>query len=212
MDKISLPLSAPPGARPEWPGQLDSWLGCLLPVGSPVYMVTTRNENGTDNVQLNAWIALAGRAPAELCLMVVRDSHTLQNALRTGEWVVNLPPRRLGDRIFEVVRHNEPGTDELRASGLTALPGEAVAAARVAEAVAHLECRLAWHHELAPQVALLAGQVVAASADRAVLEGTPEDRVAALDALIYLPSLFNLGAGRLEGELYTGLRPPDRQP
>lgn len=209
MTKISLPLSAPPGTEPEWPGQLDSWLCRLLPVGLPVYMITTKNENGTDNVQLNAWTLLTGRAPAELFLMVLWGGHTLRNALRTGEWVANVAPRSMGDRMFEVVRHNQPETDELAASGLTALPGEAVAASRVAEAVAHFECRLDWHREIAPGVALVAGQVVAASADQAILEGTPEQRVNALDILFYLPSLFNLASARLDGERYASLTPPD---
>ena len=67
---------------------------------------------------------------------------TLANIRATGEFVANIVPFALVEAMVATSASLPPGADEFAAGGLTAVPGRIVAAPRVAEAPAALECRL----------------------------------------------------------------------
>jgi flavin reductase (DIM6/NTAB) family NADH-FMN oxidoreductase RutF len=67
---------------------------------------------------------------------------TLRNIRRTGELTVNIANVSLAEKLNRTSEELPYDTDEFARAGLTALPGERVAAPRVAEAPVSMECTL----------------------------------------------------------------------
>ena len=61
--------------------------------------------------------------------------------------------------------------NEIEKAGLTAIPSVVVKPPRIAECKLHMECRLKWHRDT-----IIVGEVVAASADDDLIQGTTEER------------------------------------
>jgi flavin reductase (DIM6/NTAB) family NADH-FMN oxidoreductase RutF len=95
----------------------------------------------------------------------LKDS--LRNVLETGEFSCSLATLALKDAINLSSAPVKPGVDEFALAGLTPAPSRFIAAPRVAEAPAALECRLWQTLELPPHkpgaasgYTLVIGQVV----------------------------------------------------
>ena len=125
----------------------------ILYFGTPVILVTTRNEDGSTNV---APFSSAWWLGYSCVLGFGARSKTPQNLQRTGECVINLPSVAEVahvDRLARLTGSNpvpphkaamgyayEP--DKLGAAGLTTMPSLEVAPPRIAECPVQLEGRL----------------------------------------------------------------------
>ena len=69
------------------------------------------------------------------------QKHSRRNAEETGEFVCNIVSEPLKDAMNETSAHVPRGVDEMQLAGLTPEASERVRPPRVAEAMAHLECR-----------------------------------------------------------------------
>ena len=67
---------------------------------------------------------------------------TLQNIEEVPEFVVHLVDEKLVTQMNETSAEHPRGADEFQIAGLTAIPSEKVRPPRIAEAGAHLECKL----------------------------------------------------------------------
>jgi flavin reductase (DIM6/NTAB) family NADH-FMN oxidoreductase RutF len=67
---------------------------------------------------------------------------TLRNVEATGEFVVNLAPYELAERMNKTSTDLEYGISEFEEAGLTPLPSQFVKPYRVAESPIQMECRL----------------------------------------------------------------------
>lgn len=107
---------------------------------------------------------------------------TLANIRARGEFVVNIVPYALRDAMNASSRQLPAGVDEFAVAGVTAAPCRTVAAPRVAEAPAALECRL-WRIVDLPAEgeALVLGEVTGVHIDEAVL------RDGMVDVTLYKP-------------------------
>lgn len=119
------------------------------------------------------------------------EKDTLRNVLETGEYVINVPPRALFEKMVGTSGPFLAGEDEFEKVGLTKAPSEVVRPPRVAEAPASFECRLITRVELpsanpAYGNGAIFGEVVGVHIDPAVVR---EGRV---DVTIYQP-LARLG-------------------
>ena len=130
----------------------------ILYFGTPVVLISTRNEDGTTNVapMSSAWFLGWG------CMIgLASHSKTPENLLREQECVLNLPSvaqvnavnrlaRTTGSNPVpdsKVARGYRYVKDKLGVAGLTALRSKLVQAPRVAECPAQLEAVLqAQHH------------------------------------------------------------------
>jgi len=125
----------------------------VLYFGTPVVLISTRNQDGTANLapMSSAWWL------GDQCMLGMNTgSQTTRNLVRERECVLNLPSADLVgavDRLAlltgspELTPHKiEKGyryePDKFGAAGLTPLPSDQVAAPRVAECPIQLECRL----------------------------------------------------------------------
>lgn len=132
----------------------------ILYAGTPVVLIGTTNEHGSDNLSpmSSAWW-LGWR-----CMLGLgRDSKTTENLIRTGECVLNLPSADLVSAVDRLARTtgSDPvpagkamrgyrhAKDKFGLSGLTALPAETVRAPRVAECPLQMEAKLVHVHALA---------------------------------------------------------------
>lgn len=108
----------------------------------PIAWVSTLSAAGVDNLAPHSFFTVASTSPTIVQFVSTGEKDSLRNVRETGEFVVNLAPAHLFEQV------NATGTDypaevsEFDAVGLTREPSRTVAAPRVAESPAAVECRL----------------------------------------------------------------------
>jgi len=182
MVKVEIPVRVPEGT--DFPSYVP-WFFSNILLPYPLYIITTVDGNGIPNAQPNSWGLPYGSGDVQMFLFSCWTTHhTYENALETGEFVVNIPAIDFVKEVMRTVEHYPRGVDEIEASGLTALASARVKAPRIGECKAHLECTYLWSQTVplweAVENAVIAGQVVAASADEDVLHGRGVSKLAAL--------------------------------
>ncbi|MFY9954158.1 flavin reductase family protein [Bradyrhizobium sp.] len=144
----------------------------ILYFGTPVVLIGSNNDDGSYNLapMSSAWWV------AWRCMLgLARNSKTTENMIRTGECVLNLPSAHLVgavDRLARTTGSNPVPAGKIRRgyrhekdkfalSGLTALPGETVAAPRAAECPVQIEAKVAHVHEMAQEDEIWRGNLAA---------------------------------------------------
>jgi len=126
--------------------------GLIVP--RPIAWISTVGEDGTPNCAPFSFFNVMSDDPA-LCVVSInlRDDgsikDTLRNIHRTGEFVVNLVDERHARAMHVTSAPFAAHESEFVAAGLTPTPATRVAAPRIGEALASLECRV-WHIVPAP--------------------------------------------------------------
>lgn len=121
-------------------------IGSILP--RPIAVVGTRNADGTHNLAPFSFFTAISAQPMVIafCPMVrSKDGSkkdTLVNIQREREFVVNFCTEANYEKVNLASTELPYGEDEFAFAGLTALPGTAVKAPRLAESPIHFECRL----------------------------------------------------------------------
>ncbi|HEX2144969.1 MAG TPA: flavin reductase family protein [Glycomyces sp.] len=168
----------------------------VLYFGTPVVLISTRNEDGTANLapMSSAWWL------GQRCMLGMGDrSKTTVNLLRERECVLNLASSDLAaevDRLApltgvdpvperKVVKGYRFEPDKFGAAGLTEQSSESVKAPRVAECPIQLECRLVTAHSFDSSATAFEVEVVEAHVEqRLVIPGTDYIDPVAWDPLI----------------------------
>lgn len=131
--------------------------GAVVP--RPIAWVSTLSATGIPNLAPYSFFTVVSANPPILCfcpsvreakngLSPIKD--TLANIRATGEFVVNIVTQSLAEAMNQSAAQLAPDQDEFLLAGLTALPGEAVRAPRVAEAPIQMECSLHQIVEVSP--------------------------------------------------------------
>ena len=144
-------------------------------VPRPIAWVTTRSEQGIDNLAPHSFFTISSVRPPVVQFTSVGSKDSLRNAVATGEFVVSLCPEELVEQV------NLTGTDypadvsEYDVIGLSREPSARVAPPRVAESPVALECRLAGTKDFGGGSTVVFGEVVWIAVDERVLrDGRPE--------------------------------------
>jgi flavin reductase (DIM6/NTAB) family NADH-FMN oxidoreductase RutF len=144
----------------------------ILYFGTPVVLIGSINEDGSLNL---APMSSAWWVGWRCMLGLASNSKSTENMIRTGECVLNLPSADLvgavnslarttgsnpvpAGKIQRGYRHEK---NKFEISGLTALPGETVAAPRAAECPVQIEAKVAHVHEMAQEDKVWRGNLVA---------------------------------------------------
>ncbi len=175
--KIEIGESGPDNLKEYWPGQHSVFhrleYACGIP--SVLFAITTRKENGRPNVNFHGWSSFTGDVGGFYAVLpgVQHTSHTYQNVLRTGEFVINFLGKQHYDACIATVSANGGDTDEIAAGGLTEETAAVVDCPRLREAFLSLECRLEQDIRLSENglSSLLIARVVHAAADEAYADG-----------------------------------------
>lgn len=162
-----------------------------LVVPRPIAMISTAGEDGVPNVApFSYYMAITGKPMyVGVTMGALREcdglpKHTYANAMRSGEFVVNVTTERFAHQVEVAAMEFPEGVSELTELGWTAVPSQRVGAPSVAESPAHLECRVHQVVDLGDPavqgsgVHLVIGEVVCIALDESV--ATPDCRVDAL--------------------------------
>jgi len=172
--KVSIPLCKPEDTDfPQYRDkeQLNRWLWRIVQIPYPLYLITTVDENDVPNVEVNTWAMPFGFAPYQMFLFVCGMAHhTAQNALSTGEFVVNVPTEKLNEEIDYCGCHSGRDVDKFKVTGLTPKPSRRVKSPIIDECVAHMECELRQVIETGDKK-MYVGEVVEAYADEKLEKG-----------------------------------------
>jgi flavin reductase (DIM6/NTAB) family NADH-FMN oxidoreductase RutF len=117
-----------------------------LVVPRPIAWVSTLALDGTRNLAPYSFFNLVSSSPPTAVISVGmragREKDTLANARANGELVLNIVSRQLTEGMNASAVESAPEHDEFPFAGVHATPASRVAPPRVAEALAHLECRV----------------------------------------------------------------------
>lgn len=157
----------------------------------PIAWVVTKARDGGLNAAPYSFFNVMGSAPPTLALGIMGDpkrgfKDTSQNILDTGEFVVNLVPERLVQKMNLTSADAPRGVDELAFAGLETLPSTHVAPPRIAESPVSYECRALSSVVTGPNQVVVIGRVLAVhvedrfllDADRAHIDTTALELVA----------------------------------
>ncbi len=125
-----------PGKRPLPLGTVYR----LLEPG-PVVLLTTAHR-GRLNVMTQSWHTMMEFEPPLVGCVVSEANHSFEALTRTRECVINIPTVELARAVVGCGNTSGRTLDKFAAFGLTPEPGTRVAAPRIAECRADLECRV----------------------------------------------------------------------
>ncbi|WP_396897843.1 flavin reductase family protein [Mycolicibacterium sp.] len=143
----------------------------LYAPSSALAVVTTVDAQGNINAAaLGACVRIA-HDPVAIMFTIGIGRDTANNALATGEFVVNIPSFESGELRALCLTGADlpPGENELAHAGLTSLDGRVVRPPRIAEYSRHFECRVLWNMQWRDRLTVV-GEVVAASCSADVID------------------------------------------
>lgn len=112
----------------------------LYPV--PAVLVTCGDIAGVKNVLTIAWAGTVASDPVMVSISVRPERYSYNLIKDSGEFVVNLPNRRLVQAVDFCGVKSGRDNDKFKLMGLTAVPAETVKAPIIQEAPLSLECKV----------------------------------------------------------------------
>ena len=161
-------------------GKAD-WHPSVLP--GPIVLVSTVNADGEPNIAPKSWVSMMAFRGPVLAFGCHRSHATARNAEAAGEFVVNIPPEALVERIWAMPASH--GMERITRSGLTLLPASQVSPPLIRECRAHLECTLEAVTRLGAEVVVF-GKIVAASIDEDCARSPVADQYFRLRPVFFL--------------------------
>ncbi len=147
-------------AKVAFPIDKAQWHPSVLP--GQVVLVSTVDGDGQPNIAPKSWISMMAFKGPVLAFGCHRSHTTARNAEQTGEFVVNLPPESLVERVWALPRTH--GAERIARSGLRLTPARRVRPPLIEECAAHLECEVRSVTRLGDEVVVF-GRVVAGAID-----------------------------------------------
>lgn len=141
----------------------EQWDRLFAP-SSLLSTITTVDREGRVNAASFGTCTRVSHDPVTLSFAVGAGKDTGENALATGEFVVNVPAfdRRQLEQVRIAGLNFDPGINELEPAGLTAISSTRVTPPRIADFGRHFECEVEWTRSWRDRLMVL-GRVVAVS-------------------------------------------------
>jgi flavin reductase (DIM6/NTAB) family NADH-FMN oxidoreductase RutF len=134
----------------------------------PTALITSA-ASGRRNVMAAAWVMPLDFEPPKLAVVLAADTFTRELVDRSGELVVQVPPRALADLTWTVGSESGRDVDKFATYGIATSPASVVAAPLIDGCLAWLEAKvLPQPPSLAADFDLFLAEVLAAWADDAV--------------------------------------------
>jgi flavin reductase (DIM6/NTAB) family NADH-FMN oxidoreductase RutF len=128
------------------------------------FLITCGEVQGPANIVAVSFCWPVSKNPSLIACALGQNSYSRKLIEATGEFVVNVPPKKLKKEIYFCGYHSGYQVDKFKATGLTPLPGRKVRTPIISECLAHMECRLRNQVETGDKI-LFIGEVVEAYAD-----------------------------------------------
>ncbi len=146
-----------------------------IPRMNQLVIITTINNKGIVNAAVKSEVIHALTKPPVFGFSCNLGHHTCKNILGQHEFVINIPGEEIVGKAIKTAHDYPPGVNEMDEAGLQALHAKKVKPPRIADCVAHFECREEWH-DIHGEEILIFGRVVAASLNKDLYEASFEDR------------------------------------
>ena len=146
---------------------------CLIP--RPIAWILTCDASDRRNLAPFSFFGGVTTQPMTVMVSVGRRSggarkDTAANLIATGEGVVHIPHRGLGEAMVASSKDDGPQADEVEASGLEAVPSDLVRPPRLAAAAVAMEAKVVHHQEVgAGPVDMFLLEVIRLHVDDAIL-------------------------------------------
>ena len=134
----------------------------------PVVLLST-SIDGVANVMTMSWHTMMEFEPPLVGCVISEANHSFAALRETGECVINVPTVDLAEKVIACGNTSGRTVDKFKTFGLTASPAARVAAPRVEECYANLECRV-MDRELVATYNFFVLEVVKAWKDPAVTQ------------------------------------------
>ena len=140
----------------------SKWYKILAP--RPVILVSTVDRKGISNAAPFSFVMPVSMDPPLIAFASDPDHDTVKNILKTKNFVVNIPGRRMLKKLW-VCRKDFPyGVSEIKKAKLTEEKSSKVKSPKIKECLAHFECRLFRKLKSGDHL-LIIGRVVEATLD-----------------------------------------------
>lgn len=126
----------------DWQPRQVYFLLTGLVIPRPIAWVSSRSPEGVRNVAPHSYFNVVAHDPPHIVFSSSGRKDTLRNVEHSGEFVVNLVTQDVLEPMNFTAADFPPEEDEFTWAQLTEAPAQRVGAPRVAEAKAHLECRV----------------------------------------------------------------------
>lgn len=137
-------------------------------------LISTRDKSGISNAAPFSFITPVSGKPPLVMISSARTRHTLANIRETGEFVINMVPESILDKMMLCAKPFPKGVSEIKEAGLTEKKSKQVKAPSIEECVAWVECRLEFEKEAGDHV-LVVGRVLHAACRSEVIKGDQFD-------------------------------------
>lgn len=124
-------------------------------------LISTADKEGKANAAPFSFVTPVSSAPPLVLFAAAPGRHTLANVRETGEFVLNVVPEMLLDRLWTCSKAFPKGISEIEEAGLTERKSVEVRAPSIEECAAWLECRLEFEKEAGDHI-LVVGRVLRA--------------------------------------------------
>ena len=136
----------------------------LLMNHGPVTLVSCAHGDRR-NVMAASWTMPVDFMPPKVAVVIDRNTLTRELVEASGQFVLNIPPRRLAKAVLQCGSISGRQCDKFAAYGLSTAPGTAVGAPLLGGCIAWLECLVLPEPEIQKRHDVFLGEVVAAWAD-----------------------------------------------
>jgi len=130
----------------------------------PTVLVTSA-FSGKQNVMAAAWAMPLDFDPPKMLVVIDKSTYSRQLIDASGEFILNIPCRAQAQQVLKVGSSSGEQADKFAESGLQAVPGQSMAAPRVAGCIGYLECKVIPEPHNQQKYDLFIGEVIAAQAD-----------------------------------------------
>lgn len=149
-------------------------------VPRPIAWTVTQGRSGVVNVAPHSFFNAFGSDPVLMILGLVgsrdpgrKHKDTAAYIEETGEFVVNLVPEYLAEKMNATVINAPPEVSEMELAGLTAVPSLKVAPPRIGESPVAFECKVIQVIDTGTSQSVVVGRVVQMHIEQRLLTGDP---------------------------------------
>lgn len=136
----------------------------LLLNHGPVTLVSSAH-GAHRNVMAASWAMPLDFVPPKVAVVIDRNTLTRELVEASGEFVLNIPTRRMARQVVQCGTHGGRDVDKFAAFGLSGSPGSSVGAPLIEGCAGWLECRVIAEPAIQGRYDLFLGEVLAAWAD-----------------------------------------------
>ena len=122
-------------------------------------LISTVDKSGKANAAPFSFLTPVSSNPPLLLFAATPARHTLENVRETGDFVLNIVPEELLDKLLVCSRSFPKGVSEIQEAGLTERKSNEVKSPSIEECVGWIECQLEFEKEAGDHI-LVVGRVV----------------------------------------------------